>query len=278
MPAVYTRDSLARLITDRMRQYGNQCDLNCIDVSRVTDLSRVFASTPELRQFNGDISKWDTSKALSMKGLFEGSQFNGDISQWNTSACTNMSETFKGSAFDGNISRWDVSRVRHFHGTFSQGAFGDTQPEDALSAWDVGRAIVMTSMFEGSSFDGDLSSWNPQQATSMAAMFKNADFRHDIAMWSLENQPKLDTANMFKGNPQGLAAQSITPWVLDMLLKENLPFSDQKWRLATKRYEMLNKGLGLDPTTRYADIAAIHSALVSPNEVLPIEHLNLGML
>ena len=66
-------------------------------------------------------------------------------------------------------------------------------------------------------------------------------------MWSLENQPKLDTANMFKGNPQGLAAQSITPWVLDMLLKENLPFSDQKWRLATKRYEMLNKGLGLDP-------------------------------
>ena len=94
MPAVYTRDSLARLITDRMRQYGNQCDLNCIDVSRVTDLSRVFASTPELRQFNGDISKWTTSRLKYMCWMFEDSPFDGDISNWNLASVVQCDDVF----------------------------------------------------------------------------------------------------------------------------------------------------------------------------------------
>lgn len=277
MPAVYSRDSLVHLIADRMRQHGMQCDLNCIDVSRVTDFSRVFSSSPLLRQFNGDISKWDTSKAQSMKGMFQGSQFNGDISKWNTASCNTMASMFKESAFDGDISRWNVSRVIHFTETFSHGAFGDYQPDDALASWNVERAHVLTRMFEGSSFNGDISQWRPLRATNMVAMFKDSAFCKDISMWPLHTQPKLDISDMFKENPAALAKQSITPWVLDMLLKEKLPFSDQKWRLAVKRYEQLSKGLGLDPSSRYQDIAAIHSALVAPPESMSMS-LDLSSL
>ncbi len=278
MPAVYSRDNLIHLIADRMREHGTQCDLNCIDVSRVTDFSRVFSSTTLLRQFNGDISQWNTSKAQSMKAMFQGSHFNGDISKWDLSGCNNMSAMFKESAFDGDISRWNVSRVIHFSGTFSFGTFGRAQPQDALAAWNVERAMVMTSMFEASAFNGDLSRWKPLRATSMEAMFKHSAFCQDVSMWPLHTQPKLDTSGMFKDNAPALAKQSITPWVLDMLLNEKLPFADQKWRLAVKRYEQLSKGLGLDPQSRYHDIAAIHSTLVSPSQATPIEHLNLGML
>lgn len=276
MPAVYNRETLAHLITERMREHGTQCDLNCIDVMRVTDFSRVFSSTPLLRTFNGDISKWDTSSAQSMKGMFQGSHFNGDISQWNTSKCSNMSFMFKESAFDGDISRWNVSRVVHFVETFSRGAFGCAQPQDALADWNVERAQLFSRMFEGSSFDGDLSSWKPLRAAYMDAMFKNAAFCQDISMWPLQTQSKPNISDMFKENPSALAKQSITPWVLDMLLNDKLPFADQKWRLAVKRYEQLSKGLGLDPSSRYNDIAAIHSTLVAPPEPMGIEHLNLG--
>lgn len=110
----------------------------------------------------------------------------------------------------------------------------------------------------------------------MEAMFKNAAFCRDISMWPLQTQSKLDISDMFKENPDALAKQSITPWVLDMLLNDKLPFADQKWRLAVKRYEQLSKGLGLDPSSRYNDIAAIHSTLVAPPEAMSIEHLNLG--
>ena len=63
--------------------------------------------------FNGDISKWDTSKVTQMQYMFHHAKaFNGDISKWDTSKVIDMHDMFRdATAFNGDISRWDVSSV-----------------------------------------------------------------------------------------------------------------------------------------------------------------------
>ena len=72
------KQELVRIIKDRIREQGPKCDLNDIDVSRVTDMSGLFSSHG-LDSFNGDISGWDVSNVKSMTSMFEGSKFTGDI-------------------------------------------------------------------------------------------------------------------------------------------------------------------------------------------------------
>ena len=79
-----TKDELEDIIKRRIKSEGNECDLNDIDTSSITDMS----------------------------GLFEESEFNGDISRWNVSNVTNMNSMFYGSKFNGDISNWDVSNVK----------------------------------------------------------------------------------------------------------------------------------------------------------------------
>ena len=104
-----TKEELTKIIKDTIKKEGLNCNLNFIDVSKITDMSYMFYRS----KFNGDISKWDVSNVENMSNMFHDSKFNGDISDWDVSKVENMSYMFSDSAFDGDISKWDVSNVKN---------------------------------------------------------------------------------------------------------------------------------------------------------------------
>ena len=84
---------LKKLIKEAIKKNGPECDLNFIDVSKVTDMTELFSNEDEefdFSEFNGDISNWDVSNVTNMQCTFFRSSFNGDISKWNVSNVKNM--------------------------------------------------------------------------------------------------------------------------------------------------------------------------------------------
>ena len=66
------------------------------DVSRVTDMSRVFAHA---KSFDRDLSKWDVSGVKDMSGMFLGAtSFNGDLGKWDVSSVKDMYGMFWGAS------------------------------------------------------------------------------------------------------------------------------------------------------------------------------------
>ena len=144
------KSELKAIIRHRIEEYGPKCDLNDIDVSRVTDMSDLFFSS----KFNGDISQWNVSSVRNMNGMFYNSQFNGDISKWDVHNVESMLNMFNESRFNGDISKWDVSSVETMSGMFANSEFnGD------ISKWNVRRVKDMSMMFDKSPLEGKEPSW-----------------------------------------------------------------------------------------------------------------------
>ncbi|MBC6410286.1 MAG: DUF285 domain-containing protein, partial [Ekhidna sp.] len=143
-----------------------------------TSMSFAFAGCENLTINASDVP--NLSNGPTMFGMFNAAAFNGDISKWNTSKVTNMSATFWNANFNEDISEWDVSSVTVMSSMFLSSAFnGD------ISKWDVSKVTKMFEMFANSSFNGDISKWDISSVTNMTDMFSRN------ASMSSENYDKL---------------------------------------------------------------------------------------
>ena len=156
---------LKSIIGSFIANFDNECDLNWIDVSNITDFSYLFWGST----FNGDISKWDVSNATNMYGMFSCSKgFQGDISNWDVSNVTNMERMFMQSTYNGDLSKWNVGNVTNMVDMFenTKNFNGD------ISNWDVSNVKDMTRMFAyNTSFNQDISKWDVHNVTSFQEMF-----------------------------------------------------------------------------------------------------------
>ena len=85
-----TKKELIDIIEYRISKEGPNCDLNDIDVSKITDMSYLFY----VSDFNGDISRWDISKVKDMRWMFYKSGFKQDISNWKINKDCNCANIF----------------------------------------------------------------------------------------------------------------------------------------------------------------------------------------
>ena len=123
-------EEIYQLVKNYIQIFGNDCDLNWINVSNVTNMSNMFYKLG----FNGDISKWDVSNVNDMYQMFAESKFNGDISNWDVSNVIVMQSMFGASDFNGDISSWDVSNVQDMIGMFANSKFNRN-----ISSWKVNK-------------------------------------------------------------------------------------------------------------------------------------------
>jgi len=158
-----------------------EADLNCIDTSKITDMSDLFSIVSSLGKFNGDISKWNVRNVKTMEAVFHESKFNQDISKWDVSNVENMSYMFAFSKFNQDISNWNVSNVKKMDGMFFKSKFNKD-----ISKWDVSNVENMGEMFCNSVFNQDISKWNISNVKNIEGMFEDSSFNKDIGNWPEE--------------------------------------------------------------------------------------------
>ena len=188
------------------------------NTSLVTSMSRLFVGS---REFDEDLSEWDMTKVLSVKGMFAGHKNlvkgkkecpikKGPVRPYDTftneqlaAAVEDWVYTAKdihASKYDpgvdwyyGHISGWDVKGVTDMSKVFKGARFFN----DDISKWDVSRVKSMTGMFDGAAaFDQELGTWNVSSVTDMSYMFRCASkFSRCISKWEVSNVENM--AHMF---------------------------------------------------------------------------------
>ena len=105
-----TKGELQDIIIELLKK--GQTNLNCIDVSEITDMWGLFNGiNKKFKVKDIDISEWNVSNVKDMFGMFSDcKKFNADLSKWDVSNVKNMNSMFQNcTEFNCDLSRWDVS-------------------------------------------------------------------------------------------------------------------------------------------------------------------------
>ena len=151
-----TKEELIKNIEECLN--SKNYNLNCIDTSKITDMSSVFKLITDAHNVNFDISDWDVSNVKNMNYMFvECNRFNCDLSNWDISNVTDLSvmfyccKNFKGKGLEN----WDVSNVKDMHYMF----FECTNFNCDLSKWNVNNVTNMNYIFDGCKSLKNTPSW-----------------------------------------------------------------------------------------------------------------------
>ena len=177
-------------INDKPTALTTYGEINCWDVSNVTDMSRLFINR---NTFDDDISNWEVSQVTTMQLMFyDANLFNQNLNGWNTGNVGNMTSMFnRATIFNLHISSWDVSSVTSTRRAFNQAV----KFNQDLSAWDVSSVTNMEEMFRFAlEFDngGVALDWSVGTGTSLVSdmewMFGGATaFNQDVSSWDVSS-------------------------------------------------------------------------------------------
>ena len=73
-----TKEELLKMITDEISKNGNECSLNHIDVSRITDMSQLFFTS----KFNQNIDNWKPKQRALRRNMFKDSPLENNLPIW----------------------------------------------------------------------------------------------------------------------------------------------------------------------------------------------------
>lgn len=157
----------------------------------ITSLERTFESC---KNFDSDISNWDTSRVTSLSHTFDGCKsFMQDISSWDVSNVTNMEYAFNGAYnFNSDLSSWDVGKVESFEYAFNATPYFNPD----LSQWDTSSARNMFRMFSSSPrFSSIVEDWDVSNVENMDYMFQSTSGEttslppQDLSKWCVTKVP-----------------------------------------------------------------------------------------
>ena len=160
------------------------CHISDWDVSRVTNMSRLFCTLAFKTnpQFNEDLSRWQVGNVTNMSWMFNGAfSFTSDLSGWETGSVTDMSHMFNGALdFTSDLSGWQTDKVTDMSGMFA----GASCFNSDLSGWQTDNVTNMSGMFHVAlSFKSDLSKWQTGKVTNMRMMFAGASSLQEKPLW-----------------------------------------------------------------------------------------------
>ena len=227
------KEELQEIIKFYSENYSSY-SLNWLCVYRITDMCYLFQFT----EYNGDISKWDTSNVTDMRDMFNGAKkFNQPIGEWDVSNVTDMSHMFScAQNFNQSIGGWDVSHVTNMKFMFN-GAYEFNQP---IGDWDVSSVTNMSYMFSYTdNFNQLINDWDVSGVTNMDGMFKYArEFNQPIGGWDVSNVT--DMRSMFYGAL--LFNQDISMWNIGDKVNKGYIFLDcpisEKYKPVKLRYKL----------------------------------------
>lgn len=171
-----TNETIHNIVIDEIKRLGNDCDLNHIDVSGVTNLYHDHYALFEHTDFCGDVSKWQVGNCECFTGVFyDCPNFNCDLSSWDMSQAKIIASMFRGcSEFNQDIGNWNFTQLTN---TFKTFYYCKSFNQD-LSNWDMTKVKEAPSMFGYcKNFKQDLSSWEFSEGAAIDEMFNNSLMR-----------------------------------------------------------------------------------------------------
>ena len=140
-----TKEELKNYIEELLDK--GETDLNCIDVSNITDMSRLFYDINNARDIDFNVSDWDVSNVELADSMFSDCHnFKGEgLENWDVSNVKDMAYMFKYCInFDCDLSNWNVSNVKAMDEMF----YNCTKFKgNGLDKWNVKNVKGMYLMF-----------------------------------------------------------------------------------------------------------------------------------
>lgn len=176
------------IVKSEIQRLGHAANLNHIDVSGVTQMSKLFASKEYKARrdvddfFTGDIGQWSAMNSLSKS----------TISQWTNSININL---------NNKSSNWNIENVQSidsiFHGWHKEAALACVDMSEFngdISGWKVFNVENAKGMFAGSKFNNDLSEWIFATGADVKNIFQDSHFEKDISSWPISEYSNVDGA------------------------------------------------------------------------------------